>query len=250
MCFNVRLMKLYWQFSLTALILFFASCARQEAVKPHRASKKMYISATGRVDISPDMASFNVTVTALNKDINKAREQLTLGTETLQNLLESHGVEAKHVVSDRMSLRKHSEYQYGKYVFVGYRAQVSNHIIVKDLAQLEALYSACLVEEDFTISGLNYSHSATDSLQHLAYSKALEEGHALADNLLNKLPETKRTVVRISNDQLPTATSNANFGTAIKENYNSAADDLGKAPKMHFGEVQFAETIYIEYDIE
>jgi len=249
LCFNTVFMKHYWSLFFTALTLLFTSCIPQETTPRHSTAKKMYISATGLVDISPNMASFNVTVTALNKDIKKAREQLAKGTQTLHHLLETHGIEAKQVVSDRISLRKHSEYQYNKYVFVGYRAQVSNHIIVKDLTQLEALYSACLVQEDFSISGLNYGHSAADSLQRQAYSNALDKAHSLADNLLNKLPENKRTVIRISNDKLP-STSEPYLEAEANARYNATSDALAKGPKVHFGEVQYSETLYIEYAIE
>jgi uncharacterized protein YggE len=208
--------------------------------------KTILLKTSGSVEIAPDEASIIINASCINKDIKQAKSCLIDITSSLNDDLLNFGIQKEDILTTNVNLSKDYIWTNNSEVFNGYRASITTSIRVRDLKILDELYSNLLSNDKLGIGSLTYGHSKMDSINNVAYLKALENANKLADQILSKLPEKNKSIMQVSNFEIS--------GSEIKPENNyvkfEAAEVLDKSNlTINFGNMVAMQQLYVEYKI-
>lgn len=212
---------------------------------PKNDYKTILLKASGTVEIAPDEASIIITASCLNMDIKQAKSCLIDITSNLDNAIRGFGIPKEDILTTNVNLNKQFIWSNNSEVFNGYNASTTTTVRVRDLTILDELYTNLLSNDKLTIGSLTYSHSKMDSINNIAYIKALENANKLADQLLTQLPEKNKSILQVSN-----------FETAKSENpdilleKHAVNQELRESSlTINFGNMVAIQQLYVEYKI-
>jgi uncharacterized protein YggE len=208
--------------------------------------KTILLKTSGSVEIAPDEASIIINANCINKDIKQAKSCLIDITSSLNDDLLNFGIQKEDILTTNVNLSKDYIWTNNSEVFNGYRASITTSIRVRDLKILDELYSNLLSNDKLGIGSLTYGHSKMDSINNVAYLKALENANKLADQILSQLPEKNKSIMQVSNFEIS--------GSEIKPENNyvkfEAAEVLDKSNlTINFGNMVAMQQLYVEYKI-
>ncbi|GAA4280455.1 hypothetical protein GCM10022260_08760 [Gaetbulibacter aestuarii] len=207
------------------------------------------LCSTGEVETRPDMASFNINLSCLDKSIEISKNCLVDQSNALMRTIKSFGIPEDDILTTSVNLNKSYTWVNNSKVFEGYRSSTSIYVTVKDLKKLDTMYTALLGNENLDLSGLSYSHSKMDELKNDAYVNALQKANLLADRLLQNLPESKKEILKIGNVQI-SATQPQNNAKALAENDRAAFSASNQPVAISTGMVKVRATLFVEYQIK
>jgi uncharacterized protein YggE len=164
--------------------------------------KAILLKTSGYVEIAPDEASIILNASCVDMNINQAKTCLIKITSKLNDDLKSFGILKEDILTTNVNLSKDYIWRNNSDIFNGYRASTTTSVKVRDLKTLDELYSNLLGNEKLTIGSLTYGYSKIDSINEIAYLKALENANRLADQILTKLPEKNKTITQVSNFEI------------------------------------------------
>jgi uncharacterized protein len=213
---------------------------------PENDYKTILLKASGTVEIAPDEASIMITASCLNKDIRQARSCLIDITSNLDNELRSFGIQKEDILTTNVNLNKQYIWSNNSEVFNGYSASTTTSVRVRDLKILDELYTNLLSNDKLTVGSLTYGHSKMDSLNNMAYIRALENANRLADQILTQLPEKNKSILQVSNFEITKSESNQE----IKYERLAENQELSKSNiTINFGNMVAVQQLYVEYKI-
>ena len=213
--------------------------------------KTIMIKSFGEVETLPNMATIQVTLNCLDKSIQVSKTCLVDKSNELTTKLQSFGISSDDILTTSVSMDKSYTWRSNSRVFEGYRSSTTVYVTVKNIDNLDKIYTDLLGNENLQIGGLSYSHSKLDSLENEAYVKALEKSGILADKLLSKLSESKKEILKIGNVEISASIPevNQNRGNA-KYEMEEASLDKNKSVSTSKGTVDVTATLYVEYQIK
>jgi uncharacterized protein len=213
---------------------------------PENDYKTILLKASGTVEIAPDEASIMITASCLNKDIRQARSCLIDITSNLDNELRSFGIQKEDILTTNVNLNKQYIWSNNSEVFNGYSASTTTSVRVRDLKILDELYTNLLSNDKLTVGSLTYGHSKMDSLNNMAYIRALENANRLADQILTQLPEKNKSILQVSNFEITKSESNQE----IKYERLAENQELSKSNiSINFGNMVAVQQLHVEYKI-
>jgi uncharacterized protein len=213
---------------------------------PENDYKTILLKASGTVEIAPDEASIIITASCLNKDIRQAKSCLIDITSNLDNDLRSFGIQKEDILTTNVNLNKQYIWSNNSEVFNGYSASTTTSVRVRDLKILDELYTNLLSNDKLTVGSLTYGHSKMDSINNMAYIRALENANMLADQILTRLPEKNKSILQVSNFEITKSESNQE----IKYERLAENQELNKSNiTINFGNMVAVQQLYVEYKI-
>ena len=213
---------------------------------PKNDYKTIFLKASGTVEIAPNEASIIITASCLNKDIKQAKSCLIDITSNLDNDLRSFGIQKEDILTTNVNLNKQYTWNNNSEVFNGYSASTTTSVRVRDLKILDELYTNLLSNDKLTVGSLTYGHSKMDSINNIAYIRALENANRLADQILTQLPEKNKSILQVSNFEIIKSESNPE----IKYEKLAENQDLSKSNlTINFGNMVALQQLYVEYKI-
>jgi uncharacterized protein len=208
--------------------------------------KTIMLKASGYVEIAPNEASIILNASCVDIDINQAKTCLINITSKLNDNLKYYGIQNEDILTTNVNLSKDYIWRNNSNVFNGYRASTTTSVKVRNLKTLDELYSKLLGNEKLNIGSLTYSHSKIDSINEIAYLKALENANRLADQILTKLPERNKTIIQISNFEISRSESNLELNyEKLEESKNLDKSNL----TINIGNMVAVQNLYVEYKI-
>jgi len=208
--------------------------------------KTILLKTTGLVEITPDEANIIVNASCVNMNIIQAKSSLVdVNSKLIDDLLDS-GIQKEDILTTNVSLNKEYVWRNNSEIFNGYRASTSTSIRIRDLRILDGLYSELLSNDKLNVGALTYGCSKMDSINEIAYLRALENANSLADKILSQLPEKNKIITRISNFEI--SESEAKAELSYKRLEASEAIDKSKLT-ISIGKMAAVQQLYIEYKI-
>jgi len=242
---NIRLITLL----VAALSITFVGCNKDKKHRKHKKQQKQTLSlqGNGSINVAPNQANFTVSISCVDKDISQAKSCLIDQSNEVMDLLKQLGIKDRNLKTTNVRLNKQNDWVNRAYVFRGYSASTSIRVTIDDMSKASEIYTSLLDNENISLNGLSYSHSAMDSLRNEAYAKALQNTHALADRLLEELPQEKKKVRRIGN----VAFSSPSFETVnMKMNLLEADNAMSqKSIATTEGEIIVNAQLFVDYII-
>jgi uncharacterized protein YggE len=207
--------------------------------------KTMLLQTTGEIAVQPDEANITVRIDCIDKNIKNSKDCIAEKSENLNKVLKKFDINPKDILTTSIDQSKEYNWLNNSNVFVGYKSSITTLLTIRNLKVLEDLYSELLLNENINVENLSYSHSKLDSINNLAYQKALDNANILADQLLKKMTEKEKEIFRIGNIDLPSEQSeylDKNEVKSVKKN-KSTID-------INSGTVFVTRTLNVEFKIK
>lgn len=233
-------------------LLLLMGCHNNATVKPSK-FKTIMIKSLGEVEALPDMATFHINLNCLDKSINTSKKCLVDKSNELHNKLQSFGISKDDILTTSVDLNKSYSWRPNSRVFEGYRSSTTIYITVMDIEKLDEIYTELLENRNLDLGGLSYSHSRIDSLKNEAHINALEKSGILTDKLLEKLPESKKEILKIGNIEIVASlpeTNESKFADLYDYAMEEAESSYKKSIAISKGTVRVTATLYVEYQIK
>ena len=225
-------------FLLPTLMLF--SC------NPKNDYKAILLKATGTVEVAPDEASIIINASCTDRDINQAKACLIEITSDLNEDLNEFAIQKEDILTTNVNLNKEYIWINNSEVFNGYRASTTTSVRVRNLDNLDELYTTLLGNDKLSIGSLTYGHSKMDSINNLAYLKALENANKTADQILDQLPEKNKSIVQVSNFEIKQSDNRLGLKyEGLEENQSLDKSTL----TINLGNVVAVQQLFVEYKI-
>ncbi|MFT6746965.1 MAG: hypothetical protein ACJAZ2_001310 [Glaciecola sp.] len=235
------------------LVLLMSSCNYQGA--PDKTiMKTMHLQSTGHISYTPNEAFISIGLSCVNKNISKSRDCLLEKADELQTLIKNHEIKEEDMATTAVQQTKSYEWKKNAQVFVGYKSSLSLQVSIKNLKVLEELYPVLLSKENISLGYLSYTHSNMDSLQTLAYQDAVDKANTLAEDLLFKMTESQKEILKIGNVKLPEGNYYSKRDDteykSLNEVSNSNSLSKNKSLQINSGTYYLSERIMVEYLIK
>lgn len=213
--------------------------------------KTIMIKSVGNIEVLPDMATFSIELSCIDKSVKASKNCLIDKSNELNLKLQSYEISQDDILTTSVNMSKSYTWRNNSNVFEGYRSSTNVFVTVKNLDNLDEIYTELLDNRNLSLSGLNYSHSNLDDLKNQAYVDALKKSEILTDKLLKELPENKKEILKIGNIEisasLPTNEFNDQNANAIVEEVQSSRKQSISISK---GTVNVFATLFVEYLIK
>lgn len=230
------------------IILSFLSCQTDRTVDPAK-FKTIMIKSYGEVETLPDVANFHISLNCLDSSIKASKNCLVEKSNDLVKVLKSFGVAEEDILTTAVNLHRSYTYRNNTRVFEGYKSSTSVFVTVKNIENLDEIYTELLENRNLELGELSYSHSKIESIKNEAYVNALENAGVLADKLLEKLPETEKEILKIGNVEISASLPqerNAQYQLeAVEEAQRANAASIA----INKGTVKVKATLFVEYQI-
>lgn len=231
------------------LVLLLAGCQSNGPADPGK-FKTIMIKSVGEVETLPDMANFQINLNCLDTSIEASKNCLVEKSNELVSMLQSFGVGKEDILTTSVDMNRSYTYRNNTRVFEGYRSSTSVYITVKNIDDLDKIYTELLENRNLELGGLSYSHSKIDSLNNEAYVKALEKASILKDKLLEQLPETEKEILKIGNVEIsasmPEAKNVMYESDAVEQTQSANRSSIA----INKGTVKVSATLFVEYQIK
>ncbi|MGY5355689.1 SIMPL domain-containing protein [Wenyingzhuangia sp. IMCC45467] len=145
------------------------------------------LTAKGEVEVTPDIASTNISITKTNKNADDLKEIILDISKNLNHKLLKLKIDKKDIQTSNIQINKEYDWVKSEKVFKGYRASISTSVTFRDLKNLEKIYADLLSNEDITVNGIQYDYSKKEEAENDAYIKALSNANILADKLSKEI---------------------------------------------------------------
>jgi uncharacterized protein YggE len=210
--------------------------------------KTILLKTTGYVETLPNEASILVQINCIDKNIEQAKNCLIEKASKLNTVLSNCGIQKQDILTTGINLNKSYVWRNNSNVFNGFNASTSMNIKIHDLNLLDNLYTKLLSNEQLTISSLSYSHNKIDSLNEIAYVKALENANRIADKILTQVPEKNKIITKVSNIEISESDNEIDNETKYKValEYNAP----GKSNmEVNIGNMIVEQQLFVEFKI-
>ncbi len=229
--------------------LALVSCQNNPTVD-HGQFKTIMIKSDGEVETLPDMASFQISLNCLDKSIKESKNCLVDKSNELNTRLQSFGISKEDILTTAVEMNKSYIWSNNSNIFEGYRSSTTLIVTVRTIEKLDEIYTELLENRNLDLGGLNYSHSKLDSLKNEAYVNALDKAGILADRLLEKLPESKKEILKIGNVEISATLPEAQ-DYKEEEVFNMAEVKMkNQSIAINNGTVRVTSTLFVEYQIK
>ncbi len=229
-------------------VLILASCGNNATTTSSK-YKTLMIRSDGEVETLPDMATFYIDLVCLEKTVKASKKCIVDKSNELRDKLISFGIDEKDILTTSVDLIKSYTWKNNSQVFEGYRSSTNVYVTVRNIDNLDEIYTELLENRNLDLGGLSYSHSKIDSLKNEAYVNALKKSGVLADKLLTQLPGSKKEILKIGNVEI-TASMPEQIETKMKANYQAEVANQNQSIAISKGTVKVNAVLFVEYLIK
>jgi len=231
-------------------LVILVSCQNNPTVESSK-FKTIMIKSLGEVETLPNMATFHINLSCLDKSIMNAKKCLVDKSNELHEKLQTFGIDKDDILTTTVNMDKSYVWENNSNVFEGYRSSTTVFITVRNIDKLDEIYTELLENGNLELNGLSYSHSEIDSLKNEAYVNALEKAEVLADRLLEQIPETKKEILKIGNIEISASMPPANESNNEADyRMNDVMLSKNKSIAISTGTVIVTATLFVEYQIK
>ena len=207
------------------------------------------ISATGEIELIPDMASVAVNIACTNKDITVSNECARKNIDKLFALFDEYKISKEDYHSSRVNLEKSYRWRNNSNIFVGYLSSSTISVVFKDIEVMGQVITKIMGMRNAEVSGLNYSHSKIDELTNDAYLKAMSNAKELAEDFRQELLGESVRVLEVSNIDNKFRTS-VDRGVLEKRAVANYVADSAPAIQINPGMLKLVKNVYVLYSVE
>ena len=191
------------------------------------------LTIKGEVEVIPDIASTNISITKTNKDANVLKKEISQISRDLNKELSKLKIEKKDIQTSNLQINKEYDWVKSERVFKGYRATISTSVTFRNINNLEKIYTQLLSNEDTVVNGIQYDYSKKAEAENEAYIKALSNANTLAEKLFKEaesksMPSNSKIIITSisNNDSTPSDSPKPMYKAANLEAFSDSTPSI------------------------
>ena len=168
---------------------FAAPAAAQDAPAGHGVQGTLLsVSAEGKSEARPDMATLNLGVTTEGQSAQAALAENARRMQALTAALRRAGVAERDIQTSNVSVFPQQQYQEGQQPRItGYQANNSVTVRIRNIDNTGRVIDAAVAAGGNTINGVSFSHADPDAQRDIARRAAIAEARRRAELYANAL---------------------------------------------------------------
>ena len=236
--------------SLAMILLFLAGCSSlttKESVVP-----TVSVSASAKLDVVPDSASFSITAESTRPSTEEARnESAGMVAKAVGLLKDEFGIGDENLTTDYMVVSPYYEWVDSGRTLVGQKATQKLTIVLsgENLEKVGKVYDRLSVLDGISISSISYSKldssKEVDEVRRMATEEALRKATAYAEGLGLSIGK----VISVSDGSSVSYSQNA-YPTSLKFAMAEAAADEYSATSYYQGSISVSDTVTVVFTLE
>ena len=143
------------------------------------------VSGTGETQISADTAVISLGVSAQNKDVLAAQQQVNESIASIRKALIDSGIREENINTEYINIYAIYDYANNQEQIAAYNASSTLAVKVTDMDRIGALIDAAFAAGANTLNGITFSASDTDAAQaeslRMAVADAKKKAEVLAE---------------------------------------------------------------------
>lgn len=147
------------------------------------AETRINVSGTGETQVSADTAIISLGVSARDRDVLKAQQQVNAKIAAIRKALTDMGVKEESINTDYLNIYASYDYSSDQEQIEAYNANSSLAIRVTDMDSVGALIDAAFAAGANTLGGITFSASDTAEARSESLKKAIADAKAKAEVL-------------------------------------------------------------------
>lgn len=225
-------------------ILLLASC---QSTKPSNVGT-VTVAGQSSVSISPDMASFSVSIDSTAETTGEAQAATNERMdEVYRILMEDYGIQEEDLRTTAMSLYPEYRYEDGQQVLVGQTASQSISVIVHDLDSLAAIVDSLSSVSGISLSSISLDASDKSQAGSEARRLAMEDAIGRASDYAAAAGMALGSPLQIQEGGVSTYVNRIQ-PTAL---YAAAADESASSKASYYaGELQVSASVSVTFSLE
>lgn len=231
---------------LTGLLL---SCATPNTITDNKGQSTVSVSASARVELTPDVAKLVVTVAELGETTEEALQKVNAKIARILELAELVGVAKKDMATLGLSLYPEYRWVDGGQELVGQKAtqrvQLAVRNVDEDFLIVSRLLDAMSSVDGISLSALNFSKEDTAEAYSLSRTLAVEKAWQKASDYASaaNLKIVKALTISDSYD--------ADVGTvALMKSADAVPMAARLDPSVPVGDIEVTSTVHIVFLLE
>lgn len=221
----------------SCLLLAFSSVLLAET------PRRIAVSGYSYISVAPDQAKVHMVVRQISKESADSRRLVLQSLASIAKKLNATGIDDKKIRQSHISQGKHSQWQNGTNVDLGFYSQLTLNVEVDNLDKLSAVYDALSAFAEVQINHTEFKHSKREEIEQEQRHKAIANARERASSMLSVLDERLGRVLLISEHHSisgpPMPMQRAVFAEAAPE-----------PPSIDFGDIRISARVNVEFEIE
>jgi len=192
------------------------------------AETRINVSGTGETQVSADTAIISLGVSARDRDVLKAQQQVNAKIAAIRKALTDIGVKEESINTDYLNIYASYDYSSDQEQIEAYNANSSLAIRVTDMDSVGALIDAAFAAGANTLGGISFSASDTAEARSESLKKAIADAKAKAEVLAEASGMKITGIESISENGVYSYGNDvSNFSARGKDVMEEAAMDAG-----------------------
>ena len=184
-------MNKFFVLSTVALIAVLALVGWSGAAPETKETRSITVTGDAELRVVPDEVVLTLGVETSNADLQKAKSENDTRVKQILALIQEHGVEAKHIQTEHVSIEPRYQDSYEKQGFVGFFVRKTIVVTLTEIEQFEELLTDVLESGATHVHGIQFRTTTLrehkDQARALAVNAAREKAAAMAQELGQKV---------------------------------------------------------------
>ena len=191
------------------------------------------VSGTGETQVSADTAVSSLGVSAQNKEVLTAQQEVNESIAAIRQALLDSGIESENINTDYMNIYAIYDHTSSEEQVTAYNANSTLAVKVTDMDKVGALIDAAFAAGANTLNGIAFSASDTESAQAESLRIAVADAKAKAEVLAEAAGLKITGIQAISDSNVYSYTNNiGNFSARSMDAAAGKAETVVQAAKL------------------
>lgn len=156
------------------------------------------VTGEGKVTVTPDIAVVSVGVTSQGTSVKLAQKDLNIKMDAISKAVKQLGVDAKDIKTENYSINPRYDYQESVQRIIGYDANSSLTIKVRDMDKANDVIDASTGNGANQVNGISFDVDDRDTLENEARVLAVADAKKKAELAAKTVGFTLGTIVNYS----------------------------------------------------
>ncbi len=228
------------------LLLFSSLCAWAQNDKP-----LITVSGQAEINVTPDMAVFNLRVVTLDKDLTKSK---ALNDEKVRKTLvmaKDYGIASEDVQTNYISVEtSFTDYEEGKpRVFLGYTVSKKIVLTLRDMSRIESLLSDVIKAGVNRVEGIDFRTTKIRQHKDKARQMAIRAAQEKAIALTKEIGQTIGKAYTIKEEGFSSGSSNSNNFMA-NTSASASGDYSDEEGTIAIGQIPITARVTVSFELK
>ena len=227
------------------LLLCSSLCARAQNDKP-----LITVSGQAEINVTPDMAVFNLRVVSLDKDLAKAKAVNDESVHKTLVMAKTYNIAPQDAQTNYISVEtRYNEYEEGKpRVFLGYEVSKKIVLTLRDMSRIESLLSDVIKAGVNRVEGIDFRTTQIRQHKDRARQMAIKAAQEKAIALTKEIGQTIGKAYSITEVDAGGNSSSNNFASNVRG--STSGDYSDEEGTIAIGQISVTARVNVSFELK